>query len=89
MPPVPTLTHEVAVPLSLLVFVAVPGQAAARLEELYQEQRVSDRLPQLTRGKPPVLPQHIIIIIFIKRHKSRNIHSEALYMSMYTCVVEL
>ena len=26
---------------------------------------------------------------FIKRHKSRNIHSEALYMSKYTCVVEL
>ena len=25
---------------------------------------------------------------FIKRHKSRRIHSEALYMSMYTCVVE-
>ena len=24
-----------------------------------------------------------------KRHKSRNIHSEALYMSMYACVVEL
>ena len=37
--------------------------------------------------------QHVIIIIiirtFIKRHKSRHIHSEALYMSKYTCVVEL
>ena len=34
----------------------------------------------------------VIIIIrrtFIKRHKSRNIHSEALYMSIYTRVVEL
>ena len=26
----------------------------------------------------------IIIRTFIKRHKSRNIHSEALYMSTYT-----
>ena len=36
-------------------------------------------------------PQNIIITrrTFIKRHKSRNIHSDALYMSMYTCVVEL
>ena len=34
---------------------------------------------------------YIIIIIrtFIKCHKSRNIHLEALYMSIYTCVVEL
>ena len=37
---------------------------------------------------------NIIIIIrrrrtFIKRHKSRDIHSEALYISIYTCVVEL
>ena len=27
----------------------------------------------------------IIIITFIKRHKSRNINSEALYMSIYMC----
>ena len=31
----------------------------------------------------------IIIRTFIKRHKSRHIHSEALYMSKYICVVEL
>ena len=34
----------------------------------------------------------MIIVIrrtFIKCHKSRNIHSEGLYMSTYTCVVEL
>ena len=30
-----------------------------------------------------------IIRTFIKRHKSGNIHSEALYMSIYICVVEL
>ena len=37
----------------------------------------------------PLCKKIIIIRTFIKRHKSRNIHSEALYMSMYTCVVEL
>ena len=50
------------------------------------------------RGHVTVAPpswcrtQVVIIIIirtFIKRHKSGNIHSEALYMSIYTCVVEL
>ena len=44
-------------------------------------------------GPPQTLLVGIIIIrrrrTFIKRHKSGNIHSEALYMSRYTCVVEL
>ena len=30
----------------------------------------------------------IIIRTFIKRHQSRNFHSEALYMSKYRCVIE-
>ena len=30
-----------------------------------------------------------IVESLLKSHKSGNIHSEALYMSIYTCVVEL
>ena len=50
-----------------------------------------DSVQKTTDPSSGVINAPLIIIrrTFIKRHKSGNIHSEVLYMSMYTCVVEL
>ena len=62
---------------------------AAQCRGLEQNTRVSMFYPSVNCLMYHNVIYNLIIIIiiirtFIKRHKSGNIHSEALYMSMYT-----
>ena len=65
--------------------VTLDEQSNAVSAEQFKDSTTGHLLGWGTRARRIIIRRRT----FIKRHESRNIHSDALCMCMYTCVIEL